>query len=335
LSSVVETSRRPLGRSGLSVGPYAFGAAPLANLGRAISEESAFGALEAAWSAGVRYYDVAPHYGLGLGERRLGEFLATKPRDEFIVSTKVGRLLVENPHGLQPDDEGFDVRSPLIRRRDYSADGVRRSLDDSLERLGLDRIDVVFVHDPDDFRREALEQSFPALDELRRAGTISSYGAGMNQSEMLARFVEETDLDVVMCAGRYTLLEQGPLDDLLPAAVRRGVSVVAAAVFNSGLLARDRPDARATYDYAEAPAPVVARANALADVCEAHGVPLPAAALRFALGHPAVSSVCVGARSASQVLLNAAHFDMPIPDALWSDLISAGLIRSDSPPPKG
>ena len=335
MSSVVDTSRRPLGTSGLSVGPFGFGVAPVANLGHAVSDETAFGALEAAWSAGIRYYDVAPHYGLGLGERRLGAFLATKPRDEFIVSTKVGRLLVENPRGVEPDDEGFDVRSPLVRRRDYSADGVRRSLDDSLERLGLDRIDVVFVHDPDAFRREALEESFPALDELRRDGTISSYGAGMNQSAMLADFVDATDLDVVMCAGRYTLLEQGPLDDLLPVAARRGVSVVAAAVFNSGLLARDRPGSAATYDYSRAPAQVVARANALADVCETHRVPLPAAALRFALGHPAVATVCVGARSADQVLRNAALFDLPIPDALWTDLIAAGLIRSDSPLPKG
>jgi D-threo-aldose 1-dehydrogenase len=221
VSSVGNASARALGRSGLRVGSYGFGVAPLANLGHEVADDVAVDALEAAWSAGVRYFDAAPHYGLGLGERRLGAFLSTKPRDEFILSTKVGRLLVENPLGARADDEGFDVRSPLMRRRDYSGDGIRRSLDESLDRLGLDRIDIVFVHDPDDFYREALDESFPALDELRRQGTIASYGAGMNQSAMLAEFVLNTDLDVVMCAGRYTLLEQGPLDDLLPAASAR------------------------------------------------------------------------------------------------------------------
>ena len=326
-------SGRALGRSGIEVGPYAFGVAPVANLGHEVAEEEAATALEAAWSAGVRYFDTAPHYGLGLGERRLGAFLATKPRDEFVLSTKVGRVLVDNPLGVQQDDEGFDVRSPLVRRLDYSADGVRRSLDDSLERMGLDRIDVVFVHDPDEFYRESMEEAFPALDELRREGVIASYGAGMNQSAMLTNFVLNTDLDVVMCAGRYTLLEQGALDDLLPAASARGVSVIAAAVFNSGLLARDRPAPGATYDYAPASAEMLARVGAIADVCEANGVSLPAAALQFALGHPAVATVCTGARSAAQVRRNARLFDLPIPDSLWADLALAGLLRADAPLP--
>jgi len=326
-------SGRALGRSGIEVGPYAFGVAPVANLGHEVAEEEAATALEAAWSAGVRYFDTAPHYGLGLGERRLGAFLATKPRDEFVLSTKVGRVLVDNPLGVQQDDEGFDVRSPLVRRLDYSADGVRRSLDDSLERMGLDRIDVVFVHDPEEFYRESMEEAFPALDELRREGVIASYGAGMNQSAMLTDFVLNTDLDVVMCAGRYTLLEQGALDDLLPVASARGVSVIAAAVFNSGLLARDRPAPGATYDYAPASAEMLARVGAIADVCEANGVSLPAAALQFALGHPAVATVCTGARSAAQVRRNARLFDLPIPDSLWADLALAGLLRADAPLP--
>ena len=326
-------SARPLGRGGLEVGPNSFGVAPIANLGREISAEDAWETLEAAWAAGVRYYDTAPHYGLGLGEQRLGEFLRTKPRDEFIVSTKVGRLLVENPLGAQPDDDGFAVVTPLLRRLDYSADGVRRSLDESLTRLGLDRIDVVFVHDPDDHFAEVMEGAFPALDELRSSGVITSYGAGMNQTAMLTRFVNEADVDVVMCAGRYTLLEQGALDDLLPAAESRGVSVVAAAVFNSGLLARDRPSADATYNYGPAPAEVLERVNAIADVCEAHGVSLPAAAIQFTLGHPAVATVCTGARSAEQVRRNAELFDAPIPDGLWSALIAAGLLRDGTPVP--
>ena len=331
MTSTVWGTRR-LGRGGLQVGPNAFGVAPIANLAREISPETAWDALEAAWSAGVRYYDTAPHYGLGLAEQRLGEFLRTKPRDEFVLSTKVGRLLVENPLGPQPDDEGFAVTSPFIRRRDYSGDGIRRSLEESLERMGLDRVDVVFVHDPDDYYREAMDGAFPALDELRRAGVITSYGAGMNQTAMLADFVLNTDLDVVMCAGRYTLLEQGGLDDLMPAAASREVSIVAAAVFNSGLLARDRPPVDATYNYVQAPPALLARVNAIADVCEAHGVSLPAAALQFPLRQPTVATVCTGARSADQVLRNADLFDVPIPDALWNDLVDAALIDPAASP---
>jgi len=326
-------TERTLGRGGLVVGPNAFGLAPLGNLAREVSDHNAFEALEAAWASGVRYYDTAPHYGLGLGERRLGGFLRTKPREEYIVSTKVGRLLVENPRGAQPDDGGFAVVSDLMRHPDYSADGVRQSLEESLERMGIDRVDIVFVHDADDHYQEAMDGAFPALDAMRRERIITSYGAGMNQSAMLTDFVLNTDLDVVMCAGRYTLLEQGALADLLPAAAERNVSIVAAAVFNSGLLARDRPPAGVTYDYAPASASVIARVNAMADICEAHGVPLPAAALQFALGHPAVATVCTGARSAEQVVRNAALFTIPIPDELWSDLASAGLVDPNTPFP--
>ncbi|MEO6533451.1 MAG: aldo/keto reductase [Pseudolysinimonas sp.] len=307
--------------------------APLANLGHEVTDQAAFDALEAAWAAGVRYYDTAPHYGLGLGERRLGEFLRTKPRDEFVLSTKVGRLLVDGLNGPQLDIDGFAVTSTLVRQLDYSGEGVRRSLEESLERMGLDCVDVVFVHDPDDHFAEAMDGAFPELDALRREGTITSFGAGMNRTDMLARFVEGTDLDVVMCAGRYSLLEQGALDDLLPAAAAREVSVVAAAVFNSGLLARDRPPVGVTYNYAPAPAELLARVNAIADVCEANGVTLPAAAIQFALGHPAVATVCTGARSAEQVERNAQLFEVKIPDSLWVDLIQAELLRADTPTP--
>ncbi len=319
-------SRRPFGRGGLSVGPLGFGAAPIANLGRPVSEADAESAVAAAWDAGIRYFDVAPHYGLGLGEERLGRALAGRPREEFVVSTKVGRLLVPNPEGPQPDTEGFDVVSPLHRRLDYSRDGVLRSVEDSLRRLGLDRLDVVFVHDPDDFSAEALEGAFPALEELRTQGVITSYGAGMNQSRMLADFVRETELDIVMCAGRYSLLEQGALADLLPEAERRGVSVVAAAVFNSGLLARPRPAATATYNYETAPPELLERANRLADVCEAFGVDLPTAALQFPLLQPAIPTVCVGARDATQMARNAALFEVEVPAALWTALQETGLL---------
>jgi D-threo-aldose 1-dehydrogenase len=288
------------------------------------------GAVPAAWQSGVRYFDTAPHYGLGLAERRLGETLP----GGAIVSTKVGRLLEprENPDGAQ-DGEGFAVPAACARVRDYSRDGVLRSLEASLERLGVDRVDILYVHDPDDYEDEALDGAFPALEELRAQGTIASYGAGMNQSAMLARFAERTDLDVVMLAGRYTLLEQGALDDLLPAAVERDVSVVAAGVFNSGILATERPRPDATYDYAAASPEIHARATRIADVCERHGTTLPAAAVQFPLAHPAVATVCLGARSAAQVERNAALFARRVPDVVWEELKHEGLLRPDAPTP--
>jgi D-threo-aldose 1-dehydrogenase len=319
-----------LGRGGLSVGPHAFGTAPIGNLGGVVEEEDWRGAVPAAWECGVRYFDTAPHYGLGLSERRLG---ATLP-DGAVLSTKVGRLLAprDNPEGAQ-DDEGFAVPADLARVRDYSRDGVLRSLESSLERLRVDRVDILFVHDPDDYEREALEGAFPALEELRAQGVIGSYGAGMNQSAMLARFAQQTDLDVVMLAGRYTLLDQSALDDLLPIAVERDVSVVAAGVFNSGILATDRPGPDATYDYAPAPREIHDRATRIADVCERHGTSLPAAAVQFPVAHPAVATACLGARSAEQVRRNAALFGAPVPRELWAELKAEGLLRADAPTP--
>ena len=319
-----------LGRGGLTVGPLAFGSAPIGNLGREVSEDEWRGALSAAWDAGVRYFDTAPHYGLGLAERRLAAGLAE--RDGFIVSTKVGRLLAPGP-GDAMDDEGYAVPTTHVRVRDYSRDGILRSLESSLERLGLDRVDILFVHDPDEYYREALEGAFPALEELRSQGVITSYGAGMNQSEMLADFVRETDLDVIMLAGRYTLLEQGALDDLLPECERRGVSVVAAGVFNSGLLARARPRADVTYNYEPAPPEILARVHRIADVLERHGTTLPEAAAQFALAHPAVATVCLGARSAAQVERNAALLHTPIPEQAWQELVAEGLLRETAPVP--
>lgn len=325
---------RALGRGGLVAGPHAFGVAALGNLYREVETDVAIDAVHAAWEKGVRYFDTAPHYGLGLSETRLGAGLAGRPRDEFVVSTKVGKILVDTDEFPgERDDQGFDVPKNRVRRWDFSRDGVLRSIEGSLERLGLDRLDVVLVHDPDEHYREALDGAFPALEELRSQGVITSYGAGMNQSEMLTEFVRNTDLDVVMVAGRYTLLEQPALHDLLPAAVERGVSIVAAGVFNSGLLATDRPAADAKYNYADVPADLLARVHRIADVCEAHGVTLPAVAAQFVLAHPAVATVCLGARSRSQVERNAGLFDLQIPAALWSDLRAAGLIAESAPTP--
>jgi D-threo-aldose 1-dehydrogenase len=327
-----DQATRPLGRTGPRVGPFAFGAAGIGNLYRAVSDEDAEAAVATALATGVRYFDTAPHYGLGLSERRLGAALTGVPRDDLVLSTKVGRLLVDDPTGAnRRDDEGFDVPASVRRVRDYSRDGVLRSLESSLTRLGTDRIDVVYVHDPDEHYAEALDGALPALSELRDQGVIGGFGAGMNQSEMLARFVEHSDLDVVMLAGRYSLLDQSGMDELLPACERRGVSVVAAGVFNSGILATARPGPDAHYDYGPAGEDLIARANRIADVCERHGCTLPQAAVWFPLAHPAVASICLGARSAAQVRRNAALFDRPVPDDVWRDLVAEGLLRADAP----
>jgi D-threo-aldose 1-dehydrogenase len=322
-----------LGRSGVRVTALGFGGAPIGNLYRAVEEETAAGAVSAAWRAGVRFFDTAPHYGLGLSEQRLGRALAARPRDDFVVSTKVGRVLVRTAGGGM-DTEGFEVPAGHRRVWDFSADGVRRSLAASLGRLGLARVDVALLHDPDDHWREALEQAYPALHELRAAGTVGAIGAGMNQWRVLADLVRHTDLDVVLLAGRYTLLDQSALDVLLPLCERHGVSVIAAGVFNSGLLATAAPRQDATYDYAPGPPELIERARRIAAVCGRHGVSLPQAALAFPTGHPAVTSVLVGMRSAAEVAANVDLAATPVPAELWAELISDGLLRPDAPIPR-
>lgn len=311
-----------------------FGAAVIGGLHRWVDEDTALTAVDTAWSLGIRYYDTAPHYGLGLSERRLGAALRERPRDEYKISTKVGRLLVPSPDNAGArDDQGFDVPAEYRRQWDFSADGVRRSLESSLDRLGLDRVDIVLMHDPDDHWAEAVGQAYPALHDLRSQGVVGQIGAGMNQWEMLQRFVAETDIDTVMLAGRYTLLEQTALDTMLPLCVQRGVSILAAGVFNSGLLAVDRPSAQATYNYEQAPSDLHARAVRIGEICARHGTSMPQAAMAFVAAHPAVSSVVVGARTAEQITRNAKLFEAPVPPALWSDLVSAGLLRPDAPVP--
>ncbi|MGW8767219.1 aldo/keto reductase [Streptomyces sp. NPDC055815] len=309
--------RVPLGGTGVSVGRIALGTAPLAGLYAPVGEEQARATLAAAWQAGVRTFDTAPHYGAGLAERRLGAYLAERPPGEAVVSTKVGRLLV--PGAATPGDEGFHGAPPdLVRVRDYTADGVRRSLEESLERSGLDAFDIVLVHDPDDHGDQALSEAYPALARLRAEGVVRAVGVGMNQTEMLSRFVRETDVDCVLVAGRYSLLDRRAERELLPLCAARGVGVLVGGVFNSGVLADPRPDAR--YDYAQAPEPVLRAARELDRRCAAHGVPLAAAALRFPLRHPAVTGIVVGAASPAEVVQNAAHAVRDIPEQLWEDL---------------
>jgi D-threo-aldose 1-dehydrogenase len=312
---------RPVGDTAVRLTEVGFGAAVIGNLYRGVDDETAGGAVRTAYAAGIRYFDTAPHYGLGLSERRLGAALAGLERNTFAVSTKVGRLLEPNPSPTGSDlaSGGFEVADDLRRRFDFTADGVRRSLESSLERLGLDRVDVVYVHDPDDHLDQAVAEAVPALVALRDEGLVGAVGVGMNGWEGPARMVRESDLDVVMLAGRWTLLDRSgaPLLDLCR---ERGVSVVAAAPYNSGLLARPRPAADAHFDYAEVPPDVLARAHALADRCEAGGAELPAAALQFPLRHPAVTSVVVGLRSPAQVTETVARFRQRIDEPTWRSL---------------
>jgi aryl-alcohol dehydrogenase-like predicted oxidoreductase len=297
--------------------PLVFGGAPVGGLYAAVSDTEAARTLAAAWDAGIRAFDTAPHYGAGLSERRIGDFLAGRRRDEFIVSTKVGRLLVP-ARGDVDGAEGFYGTPPLTRVRDYSRDGVRRSLDDSLVRLGLDRVDIALIHDPDDFMGPAVDQAYPALAELRSQGVVTAVGAGMNSAAALAWLVERCDLDCVLVAGRYTLLDDSAAGQLFPLCLRRGVAVLAGGVFNSGILADPADGAR--YDYAPAPPAVLARARRLRDACARYGVPLAAAALQFTLRHPAVNAAVVGARTPAEIRSDVSYLSQAIPDALWAEV---------------
>ena len=319
-----------LGRSAVEVTELGFGGGPLGGLFAPLDDDTAAGALAAAWDGGIRYFDTSPHYGIGHSERRTGEFLRRQPRAEFTLSTKVGRLLVpQDPAGRM--DESFQVPAAHRRVWDFSRDGIVRSVDDSLARIGVDRIDVLFLHDAEEHFEAALRDGYPALAELRAQNVVGAIGAGMYDTALLTRLVRETDIDVVMLSGRYTLLNQRALDDLLPACAERGVSVVAASIFNSGVLAASRPAAGARYDYEPAPPELLRRVQRIADVCEAHGVTLPQAAMAFPLRHPVVAGVVVGMRSAEEARSNAESFRAEIPAQVWADLRGEGLLDQRAP----
>jgi D-threo-aldose 1-dehydrogenase len=319
-----------LGRSGVRVTRLMFGGAPIGGLFTAVAEDTALATLEAAWAAGIRAFDTAPHYGVGLSELRIGRFLAGRPRGEYVLSTKVGRLL--EPAGQSNSvegAEGFYGTPKLTRVRDYSRDGVLASLEASLERLGVDRVDIALIHDPDDHGPEALDGAYPALAELRCQGVIGAVGVGMNQVEMLEWFLPRTDLDCVLVAGRYTLLDTRAAAALFPECQRRGVGVLAGGVFNSGVLADPGP--AATYDYRPAPPDVVARARRIAAVCARYERPIGAVALQFTLHHPAVSAAVVGARSPGEIDADAGYLADRVPDALFEELAAEGLIGRATP----
>lgn len=297
--------------------PLVFGGGSIGGLFAPVSEDEAAQTLEAAWEAGIRAFDTAPHYGVGLSERRIGDFLAGKPRAEFTVSTKVGRLLVPATGAVDGAEEFYGT-PPLSRVRDYSRDGVLACLEASLRRLRLDRVDIALIHDPDDFMTEALDDAYPALADLRAQGVVGAIGAGMNSAAPLTWLAERCDLDCVLVAGRYTLLDHSAAEHLFPLCLQRGIAVLAAAVFNSGILADPGDGAR--YDYGPAPAAVAARARLMHDTCARYGVPLAAAALRFTLRSPAVTAAVVGARTPAEIRSDVSYLSTHIPDALWTEL---------------
>jgi D-threo-aldose 1-dehydrogenase len=298
-----------------------FGGASAGNLYQRTTDEEAGAAVDRAWAGGIRYFDTAPHYGLGLSERRLGAALRDRPRELFAISTKVGRMLEPNPQPTGSDlaAGGFAVPDMLRRRFDFGAAAVRSSLEDSLERLGLDRVDLVYVHDPDDHVDQALAGAIPELLRMRDEGLVTAIGVGMNQWQAPLLMVRKTDIDVVMLAGRWTLLDRSG-QPLLDECAGRGVAVVAAAPFNSGLLARAWPPDGAFFDYGPASPEVLARARALATVCERHGISLPDTAIQFPLRHPAVVSVVSGMRTGEQVATALARFATAVPDEAWTEL---------------
>lgn len=313
-------------------GLLGLGSANAGNLYQAMSDEQADDLFAAAWAGGIRHFDTAPHYGLGLAEERLGAFLQTVPREEFTISTKVGRRLEDNPDfaGERDPFAQFDV--PATRRRvvDYSPEGIRRSLEDSLTRMGLDRVDTLYVHDPEQHGLENtvpnLESAIPAVCALRDEGLVARVGVGTGSVNAARHAVALGGIDVLMLAGRYTLLEQPAHPELLHECRGQGVGVVNTAQFNSGLLATPWPHRDAHYEYAAVPAEKLQRAVRLAEICGHHGVALPTAALQFGLQHPQVVAVVMGAATAAQVQENIARIRQPVPAELWAELRQEGLI---------
>ncbi|MFI9049111.1 aldo/keto reductase [Streptomyces sp. NPDC053427] len=322
---------RELGRTGVTVPPLGLGCAPLGNLYRAVPEERARDVVRAALATGAAYFDTAPHYGLGLSEERLGRALRGRDRGTYTLSTKVGRRLRPLAPGEAVDGQGFVDTPARARAWDFTRDGIRATLEASLARLGVDAVDIVYLHDVEDHLPEVHRTGFPALAELRDQKMVRAIGFGMNHSGVLARLVADLDVDAVLCAGRWTLLERTALDDLLPVCERRGTSVVVGGVYNSGLLADPSPGV--PYDYAPAPAALLERARQLAAVCAEFDVPLKAAALRFPFGHPAVVSAVVGAATPEEAAENAVLFARDIPDGLWHTLVARGLLAPDLPLP--
>lgn len=319
-----------------------FGGAAVGNQFQVLPEEQVTATFQAAWDAGMRVFDTAPHYGLGLSEMRTGRFLATRNPGDYLVSTKIGRILVDCPPEEATPAEF--VGTPSKRRVwDYSHDGVMRSFEASLERTGLERIDILLCHDLDaqsigsqeEYERCAADfraTGYKAMASLRAQGVVRAIGAGLNWWQLAEDMAQEYDMDMFLLAGRYTLLEQDSLESFLPLCQRRGIGILLGGPYNSGILATGaRPGA--IYQYAPASAEILERVGKIERVCAAHGVSLAAAALRFPLAHPSVVSVIPGAKSPQEVAMNVATLNVAIPAGLWSDLRAEGLLRADAPVP--
>jgi D-threo-aldose 1-dehydrogenase len=341
---MIET--RALGRTGVRVSALGFGAAPLGDLYARLDDATAIATVETASDAGITLFDTSPHYGNGLSELRVGAGLRRRPRDAVVLSTKVGRVMDPRRRPDPPPagviSPGFAGGVPHRASFDYSYDGALRAFEQSLLRMGVDRIDVLLIHDVDVWThgpgafetrfREAMDGAYRALDRLRSEGAIKAIGVGVNEADVCARFVEAGDFDTVLMAGRYSLLEQGGAERFLPLALRKGTGVMLGGVFNSGILATG-PIEGARYNYRAAPPEILARVRRIEAVCLSHGVALADAALRFPLGHPAVASVVIGAIDAGEVARNVASLARPIPAGLWSDLKSERLLAADVPTP--
>ena len=331
-------TRNKLPRVNLSLSALGLGCSQMGGLYRATSAQDVADVFSGAWTTGIRYFDTAPFYGYTLSEHRLGMLLAEQPRDSFVLSSKVGRLMRPDT-SVKPGDDDWAFPYPFRPQYDYSYSGVMRSFEDSLQRLGLARIDILYVHDigrathGDQHEQYWVQLTtgggFRALDELRRSGQVAAIGLGVNEWEVVRDSMQEIDLDCTMLAGRYTLLEQACLTTLLDDCIRSGTAVVIAGVFNSGILAGNNK-----FNYSEAPVAVVERVRALQRACDEFGVSLPAAALQFPMAHPAVVSCVVGTRTATQLKLNLEWFEQSIPEAFWRSLRDRGLVDAAAPLPE-
>jgi D-threo-aldose 1-dehydrogenase len=341
-TDMLPSVKKKFGRVDLDVTAFGFGTAPIGNIFNPISDETSDAMMQRAWEAGVRYFDTAPMYGHGLAELRTGQGLRWKNRDDFVLSSKVGRLLKPAKRSDIKFAPWVDA-APFTQHFDYSYDGTMRSVEDSLQRMGLERLDICFIHDIDVFTRgaeqaavfaQAMNGCWRALESLRNQGVIKAIGVGVNEWEVCYEALKQRDFDCFLLAGRYTLLEQDALNDFLPMCERRGVAVVVGGGFNSGILATGaKPGAK--YNYAAAPAAILERVTRIEGVCAEYGVPLPAAALQFVVAHPAVPSFLAGTRTVEQLQQNLKWFSQPIPSEFWRELKKKGLLREDAPVPAG
>ncbi|PCI53795.1 MAG: pyridoxal 4-dehydrogenase [Alphaproteobacteria bacterium] len=333
--------RSQLGKTDLTVTTLGYGAGPLGNLYREVSNQQATDALETAWNAGMRYFDTAPFYGLGLSETRVGAFLSSKNKNDYVVSTKVGRLL----HPAEPASKRYGFINPLPNdiTYDYSYDGVMRSVEASLERLGIDRIDIILMHDigrlthgnnHDKHFSVAMESGYRAMDELRSSGVVKAIGLGVNEIEVCMASMDHGYWDCFLLAGRYTLLEQGGIQNFLPRCVEVGSSIILGGAYNSGILATGtRKGGTVYYDYEPAPKEIISRVARIEDICEQYSVDMKAAALQFPMAHPAVSCVIPGMGSPNRIAQTIDLFNAPIPDEFWRNLKADGLLDQDCPIP--